>query len=85
MDKECYRLNSQKEKLEEARESQNAYMWQEYEITPVRALEYRMEELPERGEMKRQIAEAKEAIRKLDRSMSMPLRNTRSSGSAMNS
>lgn len=65
MDKECYRLNSQKEKLEEARESQNAYMWQEYEITPVRALEYRMEELPERGEMKRQIAEAKEAIRKL--------------------
>ena len=65
MDKECYRLNSQKEKLEEARESQNTYMWQEYEITPVRALEYRMEELPERGEMKRQIAEAKEAIRKL--------------------
>jgi len=65
MDKECYRLNSQKEKLEEARESQNAYMWQEYEITPVRALEYRLEELPERGEMKRQIAEGKEAIRKL--------------------
>ncbi len=65
MDKECYRLNSQKEKLEESRESQNSYMWQEYEITPVRALEYRMEELPERAEMKRRIAESKEAIRRL--------------------
>lgn len=65
MDKECYRLNSQKEKLEETRESQNSYMWQEYEITPVRALEYRMEEIPERSEMKRKIAEAKDAIRKL--------------------
>ena len=47
MDKECYRLTSQREKLEEARESQNSYMWQEYEITPVRALEYRMEEVPD--------------------------------------
>ena len=65
MDKECFRLNSQKEKLEEARERQNSYMWQEYEITPVRALEYRMEEVPDRAEMKRKIAESKEAIRKL--------------------
>lgn len=65
MDKECYRLNSQKEKLEETRDGRNAYMWQEYEITPVRALEYRMEEIPERSELKRRIVEAKDAIRKL--------------------
>ena len=65
MDKECYRLTSQREKLEEARESQNSYMWQEYEITPVRALEYRMDEMQDRAEIKRRIAESKEAIRKL--------------------
>ncbi|MCI5649812.1 MAG: chromosome segregation protein SMC [Fusicatenibacter sp.] len=65
MDKECFRLNSQKEKLEETRESQTAYLWEEYEITPGHASEYRMEEIPDRNAIRRQIAEVKEAIRKL--------------------
>ena len=34
LDKECYRLKSQIEKLEEHREAQIVYMWSEYEITP---------------------------------------------------
>ena len=39
LDKECYRLKSQIEKLEEHRESQISYMWNEYEITPNNALQ----------------------------------------------
>ena len=31
MDKECFRLNSQKEKLEETKEAQTSYLWEEYE------------------------------------------------------
>ena len=42
---ECYRLKSQIEKLEEHRESQISYMWNEYEITPNNALQYKKEEL----------------------------------------
>lgn len=34
MDKECFRLNSQKEKLEETKEAQTSYLWEEYEVTP---------------------------------------------------
>ncbi len=34
MDKECYRLTTQLEKLEERRESLINYLWNEYEITP---------------------------------------------------
>jgi chromosome segregation protein len=33
LDKEVYRLNAQKERLEESIESQINYMWDEYEIT----------------------------------------------------
>lgn len=33
MDKECFRLNSQKEKLEETKEAQTSYLWEEYEVT----------------------------------------------------
>lgn len=65
MDKECFRLNSQKEKLEERQEGQVNYLWDEYEITPSQAGAYRMEELPERGDIRRQIGELKDSIRKL--------------------
>ena len=33
LDKEIFRLNQQREKLEEALESQQNYMWEEYELT----------------------------------------------------
>ena len=48
MDKECFRLNSQKEKLEERQDNQINYLWEEYEVTPGQANTYRMEDMPER-------------------------------------
>ena len=65
MDKECFRLNSQKEKLEERQDNQINYLWEEYEVTPGQANTYRMEDMPERSVIRQQIAELKDAIRKL--------------------
>ena len=65
LDKECYRLRSQLDKLEESQESQINYLWDEYEITPVQAASYRMEEVPERTVLKKQLNEVKEEIRRL--------------------
>ena len=65
LDKECYRLKSQMEKLEEHRESQISYLWNEYEITPNNALQYKKEELTDLNAMKRDIAQVKDEIRKL--------------------
>ena len=65
LDKECYRLKSQIEKLEEHKEAQISYMWTEYEITPNNALQYKKEGMDDLKEMKRQIAQVKEEIRKL--------------------
>lgn len=65
MDKECFRLKSQAEKVEENRENQISYMWEEYEITPNNAQQYRKEEMNDCQEMKKQIAQMKEEIRRL--------------------
>ncbi|MDO4273251.1 MAG: chromosome segregation protein SMC [Eubacteriales bacterium] len=65
LDKECFRLKSQIEKIEESREAQISYMWEEYEITPNNALSYRNEELNDLKEMKKEITRIKEEIRKL--------------------
>lgn len=65
LDKECFRLKSQAEKIEESREAQISYMWEEYEITPNNALQYRKEELTDRQEMQKEIGKIKEEIRRL--------------------
>ena len=65
MDKECFRLGSQMERLEETKETQVNYMWEEYELTPSAAKEMELEERPERSEIKRQIGELRDGIRKL--------------------
>ena len=65
LDKEAFRLNSQKEKLNESVESQTNYMWEEYELTRHNALELRNEEYDNPAEMKKQIAQIKDDIRKL--------------------
>ncbi len=65
LDKECFRLKSQEEKVEENRENQISYMWEEYEITPNNAQQYRKEEMNDRQELKGQIAQMKEEIRRL--------------------
>ena len=65
LDKECFRLKSQTEKIEEQRESQISYMWEEYEITPNNALSYRNEELSDRQSIKKDVQRIKDEIRKL--------------------
>ena len=52
LDKECFRLKTQAEKIEENREARISYMWEEYEITPNNALQYRKEEMNDRHVMK---------------------------------
>ncbi|MBQ6886118.1 MAG: chromosome segregation protein SMC [Lachnospiraceae bacterium] len=65
LDKEVYRLNAQKEKLEESIETQINYMWDEYEITLSDAASLKDEEMTDLPAMKRDISALKEQIRKL--------------------
>lgn len=65
LDKECFRLNSQKESYEEASDKQINYMWDEYELTYGRAMELRDMNLTDLAYMKRQIQTLKNEIRKL--------------------
>lgn len=65
LDKEVYRLNTQKEKLEEAVEIQINYMWDEYEITLSDAFCARNEEMTDLTAMKREIVSLKDQIKKL--------------------
>ena len=65
LDKEIFRLNAQREKLEEAQEYQNNYMWEEYELTLHAAEELRREEYGDLPQLKKMIASLKEEIRKL--------------------
>ena len=65
LDKEVYRLNSQKEKLEESIENQINYMWNEYEITLSDAASLRNEDMTDLSAMKRDAAALKDQIRKL--------------------
>ena len=65
LDKEVYRLNAQREKMEESIESQINYMWNEYEITLSDAASMRNEEMNDLPAMKREIADLKDQIRKL--------------------
>ena len=65
LDKEVYRLNAQKEKLEESLESQINYMWDEYEITLSDAASIRDESMTDLPAMKKEISTLKEQIKKL--------------------
>ena len=65
LDKEIYRLNSQREKLEEAGNYQTNYMWEEYELTLHAAMELRNEAFSDLTDLKKQIAGIKDDIRKL--------------------
>lgn len=65
LDREVYRLNSQREKLEEASDAQTNYMWDEYELTYNMALPLRNRELTELSVIKKRIAALKDEIRKL--------------------
>lgn len=52
LDKEVYRLNAQREKLEESMENQVNYMWNEYELTLRDAAQLRDETMNDLAEMK---------------------------------
>ncbi len=65
LDKEVYRLGSQKERMEESIESQINYMWDEYEITLSDAESLKNEEMNDLPAMKRGISGLKDEIRKL--------------------
>ncbi len=65
LDKEVYRLTSQKEKYQEQLESQINYMWDEYEITLSDAAALRDEAMTDLSAMKKEVASLKEQIKKL--------------------
>ncbi len=65
LDKELFRLQGQKEKLEERRESQISYLWDEYELTPGSAKELRIPELSSLAEIRKRIDELKASVRAL--------------------
>lgn len=65
LDKEIFRLNSQKERLEQALEFQTNYMWEEYELTPHSALKFRNEQMQDLPQLKKTVADLKDAIRRL--------------------
>ena len=65
LDKEVYRLNSQREKLEESMESHINYMWNEYEITLSSAASMRNDEMTDIPTMRKQISGIKDEIKKL--------------------
>ncbi len=65
LDKEIFRLNSQKEKLDEAKEAQTNYLWTEYELTPHNALSFRDEQYVDSSKTRQLIAQTKDALRGL--------------------
>ena len=59
LDKENFRLNAQREKLEEAKETQINYMWEEYELTPAAAAGLRDASLDNAAQLKKAIQSLK--------------------------
>ena len=65
LDKECFRLNSQIDKLNEASDSQYEYMWNEYEITMSVAVTLKDDELNDLSEIKKSVLSLKSSIKSL--------------------
>lgn len=65
LDRECFRLESQIEKLQETRENRISYMWEEYELTYNSALALRREDLGSPSEWKKQMQALRKQIRDL--------------------
>ena len=65
LDKEVYRLNSQKEKLEDSQQGLVSYMFSEYEITLSQARSLKDENLTDISAIRKNIYNLKDAIKKL--------------------
>jgi chromosome segregation protein len=65
LDKEIFRLNNQKEKLDEQLEGYVNYMWEEYELTYGTAQSYKTDEEFNYPALKKSVAELKSKIKNL--------------------
>ena len=65
LDKESVRLTVQKERAQEWKERQTAYLWEEYELTPSRAAQCQKEELHDSAQIRQEISQLKSEIRSL--------------------
>lgn len=65
LDKEVYRLSSQKEALEEKTENKETYMWNEYEITYRKAAEMKSNEYTDKSVIKENIATIRREMKSL--------------------
>ncbi len=65
LDKDLIRLQHQRERLEEKRDSSVDYMWTEYQLTYTTAEELRDDKMTSAAEMKRGVADRREQIRAL--------------------
>ncbi len=65
LEKDVLRLQNSKDKLEMQRDLQIEYMWNEYELTLIKALEYKDEELGSVANLKKMISEIKGCIKEL--------------------
>ena len=65
LDKESFRLHSQKEKMEQSLENAITHLWEEYELTPNQAKKYRSDELTDRQSIRKSLAKVRDEIKKL--------------------
>ena len=65
LDKEIYRLSSQKEALEEKSENKEAYMWNEYEITYRTAAEMKNSDFTNKSEIRDNINSIRKQMKSL--------------------
>ncbi len=65
LDKECYRLNGQKDKLQEQTDQQMSYMWEEYELTYTTALNIPIDDDISLTQAKKLVGEIKAKIKEL--------------------
>ena len=65
LDKEIYRLSSQKEALEEKSENKEAYMWNEYEITYRKASEMKNPDFNDKNVIKENISTIRKEMKSL--------------------
>ena len=65
LDKECYRLIAQKEKLEETNDTLVNYIWNEYELTYSYAIELKNDGLNNLSDLKKKIYQLKSSIKNL--------------------
>ena len=65
LDKECIRISARIEKIEETRDERIDYMWNEYELTLIRAAELRDDELSDLDVIRKNINRLRSDIKKL--------------------